>query len=49
MAKKPADREHPYGHGRIEYISALIVSFLVLLMGVELLKSSVEKSRLPTP
>ena len=47
MAKKPADREHPYGHGRIEYISALIVSFLVLLMGVELLKSSVEKIKAP--
>lgn len=47
MAKKPADREHPYGHGRIEYISALIVSFLVLLMGVELLKSSVGKIKAP--
>lgn len=38
--KKP-DRNHPYGHGRFEYISALIVSFIIMLVGVELLKSSV--------
>lgn len=43
MSKKPADKGHPYGHGRVEYVSALIVSFLVLIMGVELLKSSVQK------
>ncbi len=43
LSEKPADKEHPYGHGRIEYISATVVSFLVILMGVELLKSSVEK------
>ena len=49
LAKKPADKEHPYGHGRIEYISALIVSFLILMMGVELLKSSVDKIRNPAP
>ena len=47
MAKSPPTGSHPYGHGRIEYISALIVSFLVLLMGVELLKSSVEKIKAP--
>lgn len=39
--KKP-DPDHPFGHGRIEYISGLIISFLVLLMGEELLKSSVK-------
>ncbi len=42
-AGKPADEEHPFGHGRIEYISALVVSFLILLMGFELGKSSIEK------
>ena len=40
MANKPADRDHPFGHGRIEYISAFIVSFLILLVGFELLKDS---------
>lgn len=41
-AKKP-DKDHPFGHGRFEYISALAVAFLVLLMAVELIKSSVTK------
>lgn len=40
MAGKPADRDHPYGHARIEYISSMIVSFLILLVGVELLSDS---------
>lgn len=43
MAGKPADEEHPFGHGRIEYIAALIVSFLVMEVGVSFLKSSVRK------
>jgi len=43
LASKPADPDHPYGHGRFEYISALIVSGLIMIMGFELLKSSVEK------
>ena len=43
LAAKPADPDHPYGHGRIEYISAFIVSGLILLVGFELLKSSVTK------
>lgn len=38
--KKP-DTEHPFGHGRAEYLSALVIAFLILLMGVELMKSSV--------
>ena len=42
LANKPADRDHPYGHGRMEYISAFVVSFLILLVGFELLTSSVE-------
>lgn len=40
---KSADSEHPYGHGRAEYISALIISFLIMFFGLELLKSSVLK------
>lgn len=43
MAGKPADNDHPFGHGRIEYIAGLIVAALILLMGFELLKSSVDK------
>jgi len=43
MADMPADEEHPFGHGRVEYISAFIVSLLILLAGFELLKSSFEK------
>lgn len=43
MAAKPADREHPYGHARMEYVISMIVSFLVLLIGGELLKESVSK------
>ncbi len=48
LASKPADPDHPYGHGRFEYISALIVSGLILLMGFEVLKGSVEKMISPT-
>ena len=43
MASKPADPDHPYGHGRIEYISAFIVAGLIIFMGFEVLKASVEK------
>ena len=43
LASKPVDDEHPFGHGRMEYISALVVSFLIFLMSFELGKSSVEK------
>ena len=43
MAEKPADEEHPFGHGRIEYISGFIVAFLVLQVGFSLFKSSVGK------
>ena len=43
LSNKPVDEEHPFGHGRIEYISALIISFFIFLMGFELGKSSVEK------
>ena len=43
LAEKPADREHPYGHARIEYIAGLAVSVMILVIGLELAKSGVEK------
>ena len=43
ISAKPADRDHPFGHARIEYVASMIVSFLVLLVGFELLKESVHK------
>ncbi len=43
MAGKPADDKHPFGHGRIEYVAGLIVSFIIVLMGVELAKTSLDK------
>ena len=47
MASKPADEEHPFGHGRMEYVSALAVSFIVLQVGLTLLKDSFGKIREP--
>ncbi len=41
ISAKPADRDHPFGHARIEYVASMIVSFLILLVGAELLKESV--------
>lgn len=49
LSSKPSDEDHPFGHGRIEYIAALIVSFLILFMSYELAKSSVEKIFNPEP
>ena len=49
LSAKPADKSHPYGHGRLEYISALAVAVLVFLMGFELLKSSIDKIINPVP
>lgn len=43
MAGQKPDSDHPFGHGRVEYISGLLVAFIILLMAVELLKSSVDK------
>ncbi|MGI6070980.1 MAG: cation diffusion facilitator family transporter [Blautia sp.] len=43
MASKPADKDHPFGHGRIEYIAAFIVAFLVIQVGFSFFKSSVGK------
>ena len=51
LSNKKPDKEHPFGHGRAEYLSALVIAFLILLMGVELIKSSVESliSHAPAP
>ena len=43
LADRPADKEHPFGHGRYEYISGFVVSLIIILMGIELLKASFEK------
>lgn len=49
MAGQKADPDHPFGHGRIEYISGFLVSIIIFLMGVELIQSSVEKIFHPEP
>ncbi len=43
LAAQAPDRDHPFGHGRLEYVSGLVVSMVILLMGVELAKTSIEK------
>lgn len=43
LAEKPVDKEHPLGHGRVEYVSGFIVDMLIILVGFELLTTSVEK------
>ena len=43
MAAKPADRHHPFGHARIEYVASMVVSFFVLLVGWNLFRESLEK------
>ncbi len=43
ISGKPADDKHPFGHGRIEYVSALTLAFFILIMGVELIKTSIDK------
>ena len=49
MAGKPADADHPFGHGRIEYVSGFGVSMVIILMGIELFKTSIEKIFHPEP
>ena len=49
ISGKPADRDHPFGHARIEYVASMIVSFLVLLVGFELMTDSVSKIFNPEP
>lgn len=48
LAKRPADQDHPYGHARYEYLSGVIIAALILVIGVELAKTSVEKIFAPT-
>ena len=48
LASKPADKEHPFGHGRIEYLSGLIVSFMIMIVGLEFIKSSYTRIMNPT-
>ncbi len=49
LAERPADKEHPFGHGRFEYISAFVVSFLILQVGFSCFKSSFTKIMNPEP
>ena len=49
LAGEPADKEHPYGHARFEYIGGLVVSCLILVVGFQLILSAVEKIRHPEP
>ncbi len=43
LANRPADKEHPFGHGRMEYLSALVVAFMIMLVGVQFVKTSFER------
>lgn len=43
MAAKPADKDHPFGHGRMEYLTSLVISVMIALMGFELLRNSIDK------
>jgi cation diffusion facilitator family transporter len=49
LASKPADDRHPYGHGRIEYLAGTIVSALIIVVGLELIRSSIDKIAHPSP
>ena len=49
LSAMPEDEEHPYGHARYEYITGMIVSVLIVVVGIELLKSSIEKVLNPSP
>ena len=49
LASQEADEEHPFGHGRMEYLAGLVVAMLILLVGVELAQSSVQKIFHPEP
>ncbi len=49
LASKPADADHPYGHGRFEYLSGLAVAALIVVIGIELIRSSIDKILAPSP
>lgn len=48
ISAKPADRDHPFGHARIEYVASMIVSFLILFVGIELVRGAIDKLLSPT-
>lgn len=48
LSKAPADEEHPFGHGRVEYLSALLVSFMVMFVGIQFIKSSYNRIMNPS-
>ena len=47
-AKKPADKDHPYGHGRAEYVATLVIAILLIVAGIEFIESSIERIVNPT-
>ena len=49
LSNKKPDAEHPFGHGRVEYISSLIISFIIILVGLKLFQSSIDKIKNPEP
>lgn len=49
LAARPADREHPFGHARIEYLTGVMISFIIMLLGLQLLFSSIQKILHPEP
>ncbi len=48
ISRKPVDEEHPFGHGRMEYVSAMITSFIIIVVGLELVKSSFQEILSPS-
>lgn len=49
LANKPADKEHPFGHGRVEYVASLIISMVIVVIGYEFIKTSIGKIINPSP
>lgn len=48
LAAQPEDEDHPYGHARIEYLTGLLISVIIIIVGISLLKSSIDKIRVPS-
>ena len=44
-SEKPADKEHPYGHGRAEYVATLVIAILLIIAGIEFIESSIDQNR----
>lgn len=49
LSAQPADKDHPFGHGRLEYLSSLVIAVIIVFVGLEFLKTSVEKLLHPEP